>query len=559
MSKNLYKKPLYEIDNITDLKDMLNYINEKYSWETAFLVKENGKYSPVSYRTFCSDVKAFGTALLDLGLLGKRVAVIGENRYEWAVAYMAIVCGVGVVVPLDRELPKEELDPLIEVAGLEGIIYSQKNFETLENTNIKHKICMDNMPQIIEHGRKLLSEGDKRFAEYKLNPEELSILLFTSGTTSVSKAVMLSQKNIVTNIMDVCKMMYVDHRDTCLSMLPLHHTYECTCGFLTPLFRGCTIAYCEGLRHVAKNLREAKATFMLCVPLLASNIHKKIWQQAEKSGKDKAMKKMIKTGSALLSFGVDVRKILFAKIRENLGGYLRMIVCGAAAADPGVVRDMRAFGFDFIQGYGLTECSPILTVNRIMHCRDASAGLPMPSVHIKIYKPDKNGIGEIIARGDNLMLGYYKNELATEEVMDNGFFHTGDLGYLDHEGFLYITGRKKNVIVTKNGKNIFPEELETYLNRSRYVSECLAYGIDDGDGDTKVAMQVVPDMVEIESEFGKDYGDESIKKLINEEVLKVNHVLQNYKRIGRVIVRYEEFEKTTTRKIKRHLEINKMK
>lgn len=558
MAKNLYKKPLYEVDEISDLKDLLRYINEKYSWETAFLVKENDSYVPISYKNFCDDVKAFGTALIDLGLSGKRVAVIGENRYEWAVAYMAIVCGVGVVVPLDRELPHEELNPLIEVAELEGIVYSQKNAESIEGSNVKHKISMDSMRQMIEHGKTLLENGDKRFSEYVVDPDAMSILLFTSGTTSVSKAVMLSHKNIVVNIMDMCKMVYVDHNDTCLSILPLHHTYECTCGFLAPLYRGCTIAYCEGLRHIAKNLHESKATFLLCVPLLASSIHKKIWQEAEKSGKDKLMKKMIKTGSALLSFGVDVRKILFSKIREKLGGYLRLIVCGAAAADPGVVRDMRAFGFDFIQGYGLTECSPILTVNRVMHCRDASAGLPLPSVDIKIYKHDKSGIGEIMAKGDNVMLGYYKNELATEEVMENGYFHTGDLGYFDKEGFLYITGRKKNVIVTKNGKNIFPEELETYLNRSRYVLECMAYGVDDCEGDTIVAIQVVPDMEEIEREFGAGYGHENIKKLMEEEVLKVNRVLQNYKRISKVMVRYEEFAKTTTRKIKRHLEINRV-
>ncbi len=557
---NIYKKPLYDVEKISDIRELLFLIKNSYQDHTAFLVKIDGQYMPVTYNQFFDDCKALATALNGKGLAGGRIGVIGENSYEWAVTYMATVTMGSVIVPMDKELPKEETAPLIELAELDAIVYSLKNTDTIDGAPIKHKINMaDEFSALLKEGKKLLEQGDTFFDNVKVDPEIMSVLLFTSGTTSNSKAVMLSQKNIVANIMGMCQMVYVDKNDTLLSVLPIHHTYECTCGFLAPLYRGCTIAFCEGLRHVAKNLKECRATIMLCVPLLADTLYKRIMQGIKKKGKEATVKKAIKISNFLLKFGIDIRKKLFAEIHENVGGRLTRVVCGAAAMDPVTANGMRDLGIYIIQGYGLTECAPICAVNRFEHYRDAAAGLPMPGMDIAIENPDDEGVGEILVSGDNVMLGYYKNPEATAEVFQGEYFKTGDLGYIDKDGFLYITGRKKNVIVTKNGKNIFPEELETYLGRSPYISESMVYGVDNEAGDTDIYAQVVPSYDDIEEAFGKTLAGEELQKLMEDEVLKVNHTLQNFKRISRVIIRYEEFAKTTTKKIKRHVELKEGK
>lgn len=557
---NIYKKPLYDVEKISDIRELLFLIKKSYGDKTAFLVKIDGQYMPITFNQFFEDCRAFATALNSMGLGCGRIGVIGENSYEWAVTYMSTVTSGSVIVPMDKELPKEETAPLIEMAKLDAIVYSMKNKETVEDAEIKHKINMaDEFSAILKEGRKLIESGDDFFENVKIDPEAMSVLLFTSGTTSASKAVMLSQKNIVTNIMGMCQMVYVDEKDTLLSVLPIHHTYECTCGFLAPLYRGCTIAFCEGLRHIAKNLKESKATIMLCVPLLADTLYKRIMQSIRKKGKENTVKKAIKLSNFLLKFGIDLRKKLFAEVHEGIGGKLTRVVCGAAAMDPVTANGMRDFGIYIIQGYGLTECAPICAVNRFEHFRDAAAGLPMPGMDIKIENPDENGVGEILVKGDNVMMGYYENPEATAEVFENGYFKTGDLGYLDKNSFLYITGRKKNVIVTKNGKNIFPEELETYLGRSPYISESMVYGVDNEEGDTDVYAQVVPSYDDIEEAFGKALTGDELQKLMEDEVLKVNHTLQNFKRISKVIIRREEFAKTTTKKIKRHVELKEGK
>lgn len=554
----IYKKPLYEVKKITDLKDLLEQSASSFSEKTAFLMKCDGQYMPITYSRFKHDVDALGTALIDLGLKDKRIAVIGENRYEWAVAYMAVVCGTGVVVPLDKELPEDEVRPLIEIADLEAIIYSPKNAAIVESVKIKHKIDMETgIKELIKKGTELLEKGNRDFLDAKIDAEKMSILLFTSGTTSSAKAVMLSHKNIVTNLMAMCSMINVDTNDTMLSILPLHHTYECTCGFLAPFYRGCTIAYCEGLRYIAKNIKEAKATLILCVPLLAENIHRKIWNQARKTKRADKLEKGIKISNFLRKFGIDKRRQIFADIHNEFGGKLTRLVSGAAGIDPEISKGLTDLGINVVQGYGLTECAPIGALNRFVYFKFESAGLPLPGVEIKIDSPDEDGIGEILIKGDNVMLGYYNNEEATKAVIKDGWFYTGDLGYMDKDSFVYITGRKKNVIVTKNGKNIFPEELETRLCRSPYISECMVYGQDSEDGDTLVIAQVIPQMDEIEAVLGKTPSVEKIQELMDEEALKVNHQLQLYKRINKVIIRHEEFAKTTTQKIKRHVEMER--
>ena len=568
-------KPLYDVREIKDLRDMLNQSAEKFSAKTAFLVKMKGeeKYSPISYSQFKSDVDSFGTALVNLGLKDMRIALIGENRYEWAVSYLAVVNGTGIVVPIDKELPEHEIESLIERAEVTAIVYSGK-FENImkklskKHERIKYYINMDttqvdnrflSFGNLLNTGKKLIDGGNKEFLEADIDREVMSIMLFTSGTTEQAKAVMLSHKNICSNVRDTGRMVYFDEQDIFLSFLPLHHTYECTCGFLVPLYQGASIAYCEGLRHIVKNLKESKATVMLSVPLLFESMYKRIWDQAsKKSGTVIKMKIALKVSNFLrVVFGIDITKKIFRQIHETLGGHIRLLVSGAAGIDPIVAKGFRDFGILFIQGYGLTESSPIITVNRDVNFKDAAAGLPMPSVEVKIAGASNDGIGEIVVKGPNVMLGYYKNEQATAKVLKDGWLYTGDLGYIDKDGFVYITGRKKNVIVTKNGKNIFPEELETLLNRSPYIKESMVWGKPNVDGDTVICATIVIDKETIEGKFPDSLTDEQIYSLIDQEVKVINKRLILYKHIRELTIRENELIKTTTKKIKRHLEMVK--
>ena len=568
-------KPVYDVREIIDLRDMLNQSAEEFSAKPAFLVKMKGeeKYSPISYTQFKSDVDSLGTTLVNLKLGGTRIAVIGENRYEWAVSYLAVVNGTGIVVPIDKELPEHEIESLIERAEVTAILYSGKFENTMRKLSEKHErikyyINMDTTQEddrflsfgnLLNTGKKLIDGGNKEFLEADIDREVMSIMLFTSGTTDLAKAVMLSHKNICSNVKDTGTMVYFDQKDVFLSFLPLHHTYECTCGFLVPLYQGASIAYCEGLRHIVKNLKESKATVMLSVPLLFESMYKRIWDQAsKKSGTVTKMKIALKVSNFLrVVFGIDITKKIFRQIHETLGGHIRLLVSGAAAIDPIVAKGFRGFGILFIQGYGLTESSPIISVNRDVHFKDAAAGLPMPSVEVKIEGASNDGIGEIIAKGPNIMLGYYKNEEATAKVLKDGWLYTGDLGYIDKDGFVYITGRKKNVIVTKNGKNIFPEELETLLNRSPYIKESMVWGKPDVEGDTIICATIVIDKETIQGKFPDSLTDEQIYSLIDQEVKAVNKRLTLYKHIREFTVRENELIKTTTKKIKRHLELVK--
>ncbi len=553
------KRPLYEVAQIRDIKDMLTQSIEKFADKPAFLVKKDGAYAPITYKEYGDDVYALGTALVNRGFLGKKIAVIGENRYEWAVSYMAVVCGVGVIVPMDKELPETEILQLVETAGVDAVFYSPKNAKVMENAPIANKFNMEtDLPALIEEGRKLLAEGNRDYMDITIDPEEMRILLFTSGTTSAAKAVMLCHRNIAENLMGMCSMVFIGKDDVFLSVLPLHHTYECTCGFLCLLYRGCTIAYSEGLRYITKNLAESKATMMLGVPLLLETMYNRVWKQAEKSGRDKKLRLGIKLSRALLKVGIDKRREIFKEIHNTLGGHLRMLIAGAAAIDPKVAEGLRDFGIEAIQGYGLTECAPIAALNRDCNYRDAAAGLPLPGVDVKIEDADENGIGEIVIRGKNVMMGYYNNPTATAEVMRDGWFYSGDYGYIDKDGFVYITGRKKNVIVTKNGKNIFPEEIETYLNRAPIVAESMVYGIEQAGGDTLVAVMIQPDAEEAKNLLGENYTKEALQKALEEAVEGVNNSLQNYKRVSRVVLHEEDFEKTTTKKIRRHAEMAKL-
>ena len=578
--------PLYEVRPIKDLRDMIKQSATIYRDKAAFLVKDpraarqtmaesageaaaderSLPYLPVSYSQFDRDVDAFGTRLRQLGLDSARVAILAETRYEWYVTYLATVNGVGVVVPLDKELPRGEIESLLNRSRTDVLLYSRSKKPDVDAIRasiptVRHFICMDEPGDgdqyfwnWLDEGEKALAAGDKSFIEATIDPEILSILLFTSGTTAKSKAVMLSHKNICINLQAMCSMLYIGPDDVFLSVLPLHHTYECTCGFLCPIYRGCTVAACEGLRHISKNMQESKCTIILVVPLMIELFYKRIIKAATADPKlAKKFRLGLRISNLLRKAGIDKRRKLFDRIHQNFGGALRLIVAGGAAIDPAFMKGMQDLGFHAVQGYGLTECAPILALNRDVIYNNRAAGLPLPGVEIRVIDKDENGIGEFIGRGPNVMLGYYENEEATREAIDEeGFFHTGDLGYLDKDGFVIITGRKKNVIITKNGKNIYPEEIEFLLLQSDYIQECLVSGTVDKDGETRVIAEIFPSMEKITGETGETNPlSEKVRELIAAEVRRVNHSLVTYKYIRSFSVRDTEFEKTTSRKIKR--------
>jgi len=557
----------YEVRKINDLRELVNGSADIYEGKAAYLVK-NGtkKYTEKSFIETRNDINELGTALINLGLKGKKIAVIGENRYEWAISYLAVINGTGIVVPLDRMLPEKEIENCLIRGEVEAVIYSNRLENEIKNIaerneNIRYYIGMDvkeeigkfkSLELLLKRGSALIKEGNREFLDAEINTKEIAEILFTSGTTSESKAVMLSQENLCYNIMKQCSMLYIDEKDVFLSLLPLHHVYECVCGFLTPFYRGCTVAYCEGLKYIQKNMQEAKVTIILAVPLIFESMYKKIWQGIEKQGKSKIVKILIKVTNAFGPMGKKIKRKVFKNIYDQFGGKIRLFIAGAAAVNPEVSKGYRDLGILAIQGYGLSECAPIVALNTNTKMKDEAAGLPLFGTEVKIVGKNKDGIGEIVVKGKHVMLGYYKDEEGTKEVMKNGFFHTGDLGYIDEDGFIHITGRKKNVIITKNGKNVYPEEIENKIKEIPYISECMIYGKKDKKN-TVLSIQVVINMEAITNEFG-DIAEKEIKEVIWKEIKKINEKLVVYKRIQNLEIRKEDFEKTTTMKIKRYKE-----
>jgi len=565
-------KPLFKVRHIENLKDMMEQSCRLYGDKDAFLVKTgDDTCRGIKYKEFKRDVDALGTAFTELGLKDGFIAVIGENRYEWCVTYLAAVNGTGVIVPLDKELPVQEIENLLLRSRAKALVFSGKLDREIKRISsavpsVKYFIGMDleeddgsflSYGRLLQRGKDALDSGNRAFTDAPIDNEAMSILLFTSGTTDLAKGVMLSHKNICSNLMAVCSSIYIDEKDSVLSILPLHHTYECTAGFLVMVYNGCTISFNEGLKHIAKNLREAQPTILILVPLILENMYKKIWEQA---GKTRGMKTKLRTAmfmsNVLRVFGIDLRRKLFKRIHDNVGGRIRLIISGAAAIEPSVSRGFRSLGITVIQGYGLTECSPIVAVGREKNLRDDSIGQPLPGVEVKVVGAGSDGIGEIVVKGDNVMLGYFENRLATDRVLKDGWLYTGDLGKVDKDDFYTITGRKKNVIVTKNGKNIFPEEVEAYLNKSAFILESMVWGKEEENSEeTLVCAQIVPDYEAIKEKFKLEtVSREEAGKIIGNEVKLVNRNMPLYKRIRHFTIRENEFEKTTTRKIKRYLE-----
>ncbi len=575
--RELSSKSLYNVRHIRDFRDLLEQSAGLFPEKAAFWIRiGNGEFRSITYRHFKEDVEALGAALRSLGLAGGFVSVMGENRYEWCVSYLAVTNYTGVIVPMDKELPLAEKGNLLNRSGSSALIFSGRlanDMLSLKNSGsqVKYFINMDqeedtedflSYRKLLEKGRLLIGHGKANLDEYKIDDTAMSILLFTSGTTDLAKGVMLSQKNICSDIMGVSKTVHVDSNDITLSILPLHHTYECSLDFLTIIYSGATIAFNEGLKYIQKNLSEVKPTILVTVPLLLENLYKKIWIQiGKKPGMKLVVRAMIGFSMILKFFNIDVRRALFGSIHRSLGGRLRLIITGAAAIDPVVSNGLSRFGFKVLQGYGLTECSPLVIGERDNFNGNASVGLPLPGIEVRIDNPDENGVGEIVTKGDNVMLGYYKNEEATAKCLRDGWFHTGDLGKIAKSGAYYITGRLKNVIVTKNGKNIFPEEVESYINRSPYVLESMVTGYeDDKSGETMVGAHILPNLDAIREKLKSHTPSmEEIRSVISEVIKNANKDMPLYKRISAFTIRESDFIKTTTMKIKRYAENAQMK
>lgn len=558
-----------------DLKDMLIKSGEAYGERPAYMFKTEteGDFRTITHKEFRSQINALGTALVDMGLKDKRIAVISENRYEWELAYLAIVAGTGIVVPLDKALPDNEIESLILRSQVDAIFYSEKYEKVMnelrekKNTNLKYFISMDlkendegiyAQNKLVEKGKKLIEEGNREYIDAQINNDEMGIMLFTSGTTAMSKAVMLSHKNIVTNIMDIAQRFQLDENNRFLSFLPLHHVFECTVGFLYPISIGSCLCFCEGVKHMADNMKEFKITAMISVPAVFDVIYRKIMKTIEKSGKLPKVEKGIKITQALLKLKIDIRKKIFHEIHESLGGELVVAVAGGAALDPETEKGFNNLGIDLVQGYGLTETAPVIAAEITRERRLGSIGRKMPSVEVKIEDPNEEGIGELLAKGDSIMLGYYENEEATKSTIEpDGWLHTGDLGKIDKDGYIYIMGRKKNVIVLKNGKNVFPEEIETLLNKVEGIKESFVYEKTEQDGDVKVCVKIVYDK-ELIKELYNIEGEEDIKDFLWQKVKEVNNLMPKYKYIREMIITEEELIKTTTLKVKRHEELKKI-
>ena len=558
-------KRIYDHLEITDLKDMLNKTKKLYGEKPAYKIKiENGKYEIFTHNEIREMIDALGTSLINLGLKGKRIAVIGENRYEWEIAYLSIVCGTGIVVPLDKSLPENELKELIERSEIEAIFYSKKYEESIKRiryshkSKLKHLIAMDlnshsegiySQKELIETGKKLIDKGNREFINAEINAEEMSIMLFTSGTTSKSKVVALSHKNICSNLMDIGSIIDVTSEDVLLSILPIHHVFECTVGFLFSLYKGAQTVFCDGLRHVVENLKEYNVTVMACVPAIYERIFMNIKKQIERQGK---LEEILENEEKYKNASMEQRKEVFKEIHNMIGGKVKLFISGAAALDPKIEEKYRLLGINIVQGYGLTETSPVVAIGTNKYYKTGSIGKTVPSVEAKIVNANDEGIGELIVRGPSIMLGYFNNKKATNEAIKDEWFYTGDLARIDEEGYIYICGRKKSVIVLKNGKNIFPEEMENLVNKIEGVEESFVFGKKQSEdkNDIKINVKIVFNR-EIIKDVYKVEADEEIHDVLASKIKEINKTMPKYKAIKGIILTEEPLIKTTTNKIKR--------
>lgn len=574
MNKKKYENQLYDVKYVETIKEMIDASVEAFPDRVAYMYKDEHKepFKTMTYAEFKAEQNAIGAALIERGFKGSKIAVIGENSHRWALSYYSVVCGVGVIVPIDRNLEPGEITNLLERADVEAIFASPKLAPTVvplldELPLVKQVIIMaapndevdelitDNrlitMSQLVAEGKELVAEGKQGYIDAQINADDLSTILFTSGTTGLAKGVMLSHRNLSQNVFNMSKYVHIPEAGRVLDVLPMHHVYEMTCTVMTSFYQGATVVICEGLKYIQKNFVEAECNIMLGVPLIFENIYRKIWTNAEKSGSTDKLRRAIGMSMKLdLRNNRAVTKRLFKAVHGIFGESLHLLIAGGAAIDPNVIAEFEAMGLPMMQGYGMTENSPIIAVNQDRYGKAASVGKPMPGTEVRIIDKDSSGIGEVICKGPSVMMGYYKDAENTAKTIKDGWLYAGDYGYFDEDGFLYITGRKKNVIVTKGGKNIFPEEVEYYLLLSDYICEVIVYGKPEEVKDDLICTAIMyPDYKALE-EAGAE-NDEDKYKLLKEAVEEANSKMPPYKRVKRIEIREDDFIKTTTLKIKR--------
>ena len=559
---------LYTVPTITSIQDMILRSARVYGDKIALEDLKEYPIPRLTYSSLLRNILRLGAALRAMGIKERsHVAVIGENRVQWSLAYLSAMCFNYVVVPVDRALTSNEILNILHESEATAVIYSDA-FEPLLRESrtsmkkLKFYINMDipsrkdrsfSMIELVER-----SPGCSPEQLPRIDPDELAEIIFTSGSLGRAKGVMLSQANLADNLMAMTRMIRITSEDRFLGVLPIHHTYACTCGFLCPMFAGASVHFAQSLKTIVDDLQKVHATILLAVPLLYDKMFKRVYKTIqEKKLTSMIVGPLIRAGTVAERFGWKTfRRTVFKEIHEKFGGSIRLFIAGGAAQDPLVAKGLREFGFCFVQGYGLTETSPILTLNRVENFKDDSAGIPLPGVTIRIAEPDHLGIGEIWARGKNIMIGYYKNKEATKGVFEDGWFKTGDLGKIDDDGFLHIMGRMKNVIISKSGENVYPEELEDLLNRSPFVMESLVYGEQDSRQGEVIAAQVVVDaeaFIELAETEGKEITADLMKSVIGDEIAVVNKSVAAFKQIRKFYIRDREFEKTTTQKVKRFL------
>ena len=540
-------------ERLESIRDIINNSNNKYKDAIAIQEKKNKKIVSYTYEQLRNDVYALGTKLIDMGLKDKHIAIVGENSYNWIVSYLAIITGVGVAVPLDKELDSEQISKLLEKGDASAVLFS-KGFlssidEIIENSKLEFAACLNDTDKytdvqtLINEGRQLINEGSTVYEDSIVNVNELNVIMFTSGTTGFNKGVMISQNNLLVNIEVACKAFGIYHKT--VAVLPFHHIYENVCGMIAPITVGMTLFINDSLKYLSKDLKLAQPELEIMVPLFLETMEKSIRVELKRMNLEKTFENSIKFSNFLLKFGIDLRRLLFRKVHANFGGKLKAIVCGGAALKPELITFFGDIGITIHNGYGITECTPLISVNLNKKGDHFSVGKIFSSCEVKIDNKNEEGIGEILVKGPNVMIGYYKDDESNEKSFTNGWFRTGDYGSIDADKNLVICGRKKNLIVLSNGKNVHPEELEGYIYEMMpYVKESLVY-IDKN----KKGSEVISTYVYLDQDFSSGKSLEELESILKEDLKKVNKKLPSFKKIQHIYIKEEEFEKNSSKKI----------